>query len=504
MATIENRSRYVVSVKNREDLYREFPFTNLSEAKLYAKNIQAEQKLKPVLTQKKDAFFVRIRQTGYKTVQKTFATEVEAATAIARIEAERINGIFIDYTKAHKVTFEHLLRRYMAEEGPKKKGWEKSEKYRFNAWLEDLDGGLTKRRDQATTEAAKLGKPAPRLTAREPTAAVQWMRKPFTAIDTMDIESYIAERVQQVAKATVDRELDSLRAVFTVATTIWKYRLTENPMDTVRRPHYFNERERRLKSDEHRRLLDAAFEEDKNRCIELRTEELMAAHREAASSLQTVYAKKNLVKGALKEARAQAEQDFVHVPLYETYINFQIMTAARRSESLRLAWDDVDFEKRSAYLAETKNGNPRSLPLRADLVEMLEALPKNGPNVFPISADNLRKAWARIVERAGIEDLHIHDLRHEGISLVAETSKFSLIDLQKFSGHRDVRMLMRYAHLCTTHMAHKLDEAFGGGKSSTEHRGRKRLKHAAVTRIGQAEAEASASNVFPLFGKDAA
>lgn len=508
MATIENRSRYIVSVsasvKNSEKFYREFPFTNFIDAKIYSESIERDEKVKAILTQKQDAFFVRIRQTGHKTIQKTFATLADAETAIARIEAERKSGIFIDYTKSHKITFEDLLRRYMKDEGPKKKGWEKSEKYKFQAWLEDLDGGLSKRIDMANQDAKARGIKAPRVAMRMPTASVQWMRKPFAAIETEDIESYVEERLQEVRPSTVDRELDCLRSVFTVATKVWKYRLTENPMDGVRRPKYFNERDRRLKGDELQRLLDSAIEEDTRRSIELRAQELMVPDREAASNQRTVYAKKNHLKDALVRANTQAAQDYVHVPLYETFINFQIMTAARRGESLKLEWDDVDFEKCSAYLAETKNGLPRSLPLRAQLLVMLDALPKLEPNVFPVSADNLRKAWDRIVERAGIEDLHIHDLRHEAVSQVAETSKFSLIDLQKFSGHRDVRMLMRYAHLCTTHMAHKLDEAFGGHDSMPQHRGRKRLTHAEVTRIAKTDAEGAASNVIRLFGKDAA
>jgi hypothetical protein len=44
------------------------------------------------------------------------------------MEAERRTGLFLDYTKAHKTTFEALLRRYVEKEGPKK-GWEKPEKY---------------------------------------------------------------------------------------------------------------------------------------------------------------------------------------------------------------------------------------------------------------------------------------------------------------------------------------------------------------------------------------
>lgn len=71
-------------------------------------------------------------------------------------------------------------------------------------------------------------------------------------------------------------------------------------------------------------------------------------------------------------------------------------------------------------------------------------------------------------ERAGLTgefDLHVHDLRHKAISRVAEIGcntlgGFSLLDLQSFSGHRDVRMLLRYAHLCAQALAKRLDEAF--------------------------------------------
>ncbi|RQS90440.1 hypothetical protein DF035_35080 [Burkholderia contaminans] len=85
-----------------------------------------------------------------------------------------------------------------------------------------------------------------------------------------------------------------------------------------------------------------------------------------------------------------------------------------------------------------------------------------------------------MTERAGLIDLHIHDLRHEGISRVAETGQFSLVDLQAFSGHRDTRMLLRYAHLCTRQLADRLDAAFGSAaphaRLNVMHRGRRRLR----------------------------
>ncbi len=82
---------------------------------------------------------------------------------------------------------------------------------------------------------------------------------------------------------------------------------------------------------------------------------------------------------------------------------------------------------------------------------------------------------------AGIEDLRIHDCRHEALSRVAETGKFSVPELQVFSGHRDIRMLMRYAHLCASKLASKLDECFKDEAKVRVHCGRKFLnKHATV------------------------
>lgn len=479
MATIENRSRYTVSVKNRDDLYCEFPFTQLLKAKQYAIDLN-KQGFKPSLSQKENAFLIKITQVGHKPVRRTLPSLQKAEDAIARIEAERRTGLFIDYTKAHDVTFESLIRRYMKEEGPKNKGWEKSEKYKCLGWLEDLDGSRAKRVPMKESLATAVGTaPLKRHSMREPVSAIHWMRKPFADIQTTDIEDYMKERGQYVAPATVDRELDVIRAIFTVATKVWKYRLGENPMDGVRRPKYWNERDRRLRGDEEQRLIASAIEEDRLSSIELRAQELMTSSREIAVGLPTVYAKKRYLKDALEQALLQAKSDFEHVPLFETYIQFQIMTAARRGESLGLDWKDIDFEYRSAYLAETKNGRPRKLPLREVLMQKLESLPRNGTKVFEMTEDLLRNAWGRIVARAGLEDLHVHDLRHEAISRVAETSKFSLIDLQAFSGHKDVRMLLRYAHLCTTQLASKLDEAFAesGEGSLTHHvRGRKRIR----------------------------
>ncbi|RRS01063.1 site-specific integrase [Aquabacterium soli] len=173
---------------------------------------------------------------------------------------------------------------------------------------------------------------------------------------------------------------------------------------------------------------------------------------------------------ARAEARKIVSSETCHVPMFASFIQFQLMTAARRSETLKLKWNQVDLDRQTAFLPETKNGRPRTLPLRADLVALLRELPQTGEYVFPIPVDYLRKAWLRMCEASGIETLgserlRIHDLRHEAISRVAEAGSqtpggFSLLDLQAFSGHRDPRMLLRYTHLTPTGLATRLDAAF--------------------------------------------
>lgn len=501
MASITNRSRFFVEVRNNKDHYREFPFHRLADAKAYHAQLAA-QKLKPRLGQYEDTIEIRIRQKGRPTVNYTAGSIDEAEKTVQKIEEERSRGLFRDYTKAHQVTFVDLIRRYMAEEGPTHKGWEKVEKYKCLGWLEDVQGGLAARLAQRDTEIAQTGSAAtPRGAMRQPATGLQWMQKPFADVVTTDIEGYIRDRVDVVAPATIDREVDVLSSICNVAIKVWKYRVDENPMTGVRRPRYFNERDRRLKAGEEARLLAATREEDRRRSIDLRVEALMAASRGAAADCPTMYQKKAHIKAALEACREEAEQDYAHVPLFEAFVTFQLMTAARRGEALNLTWDNVDFGERTAYLPETKNGKPRKLPLRADLIDLLTTLPRDEARVFPLGEDALKHAWARMTERAGLIDLHIHDLRHEGISRVAETGQFSLVDLQAFSGHRDTRMLLRYAHLCTKQLADRLDAAFGSAaphaKLNVMHRGRRRLRAGSGLTLAAIAADFDAPSASP-------
>jgi integrase len=498
MASIENRSHYQVTVKQRDDLTQTFAHSARQKAEAYCQSLK-DQRLKPKLSRLDNYFVVRTRSVSNRNQTLVASSLAEANDIKQRLESEQRQGLFVDYGKAQQTTLADLLIRYLREEAPRHKSFQ-IQAYKINALL--VDAGLE--RQDLREIVAQHRNPHPKVLemklpestgARmgQPSEASKFIRKPFAEIVPDDFTDYIDERCLEVSPATVDREIDIFSAVCHIAIDTWRIHVAKSPMDGVRRPRYYNERDRRLKGDEESRLLHAAREEDRKESIHRRLEQLMAAERQEADDARTVYRRKQVIKSARQRYMEEAEDTFEHVPLLETFVQFQLMTAARRSETLNLTWDRVDLEAQTAYLPETKNGRPRTLSLRLDLVEMLRRLPRDSELVFPIGVDGLRKAWARMCVNAGLtsdDDLRIHDLRHEAISRVAEASSntpggFSLLDLQHFSGHRDVRMLMRYAHLCTQSLARRLDAAFASDSQSATHHGRRRLTGNASIKLSE-------------------
>ncbi len=485
MAHLENRSRTQVTVRNRDDLTKFFPHNKLAAAQRYMSELRAAG-FKPTATVLDEAYLVRYTHNG-KRRSFTAKSESEAIATLQRIESEQHHGLFVDYTQGHRTTMADLLVRYLKEEAPRQKSFLVTA-YQINMWLEDA--GLP-RQNIAEIHAAHPAPHSrqlqiPKATGRrmsQPSDAAQFITRSFASLEPADFQDYIDERLQIVSPATVDRELDVFRAVCQAAMTKWRIHLHMSPMAGLERPKYFNERDRRLRSDEEARLMSAAQAEDMRWSSRQLADELYAHKRS-----QTKYQRLR----SLKESKTLIEQTDRLTPMLSTFIQFQLMTGARRAETLKLQWNQVNLEQQTAFLPETKNGRARTLPLRTDLVNLLRQLPRSDNNVFPITMDYLRKAWNRICEAAGIatdgdDRLRIHDLRHEAISRVAEAScntpgGFSLLDLQAFSGHRDPRMLMRYAHLTPTGLAKRLDAAFANEGHVTTHRGRRRLtEHAELT-----------------------
>src|SRR5690606_7341706 len=133
---------------------------------------------------------------------------------------------------------------------------------------------------------------------------------------------------------------------------------------------------------------------------------------------------------------------------------------------LALRFRDIGLERQLATVRESKNGYSRTIPLSPAATAILEdvlakmgehARAKNG-RLFPITPLALRLSWDRLTKRANIEDLHFHDLRHEAISRLFELG-LTVPEVASVSGHRDVRMLLRYAHGSLQSIRQKLNNA---------------------------------------------
>lgn len=139
-------------------------------------------------------------------------------------------------------------------------------------------------------------------------------------------------------------------------------------------------------------------------------------------------------------------------------------TGARRGELLALRWCDVDLERGEAALHDTKNGDRRVLVLLPQvLTELQRFAPKDRTTstalVFrsrlrPSQPYAVAKVFRETVEAAGIKNFRFHDLRHTAASYMAQQGA-SLLEIADTLGHRQLRMVQRYAHL-NTESRHKL------------------------------------------------
>ena len=187
----------------------------------------------------------------------------------------------------------------------------------------------------------------------------------------------------------------------------WGYGLPNNPMDSIIMPSPHKPRSRRVSKEELELLLQ--------------------------------YAKSN--------------RNIYIAPIIE----FAIETGMRRSEILKLKWENID--NGIASLFDTKNGEDRHIPLTRHAQRILDKVSKVSNYVFPITTDCLKSAWNRIKSKSGVQDLRFHDLRHESVSRFFEMG-LSIPEVALISGHKDVRQLFQYIHLRPQNLREKYKQIF--------------------------------------------
>ena len=136
------------------------------------------------------------------------------------------------------------------------------------------------------------------------------------------------------------------------------------------------------------------------------------------------------------------------------YILLSLMTGARKSNMLAMRWDEIDFERQIWRIPETKNGFPQDVPLIEQALQLLLRIREtsNSEWVFPSPVlenqhlQDPKKAWKRILKRAQIEDLRLHDIRRTLGSYQALMGT-SLHIIGKTLGHRSLGTTQIYARL---------------------------------------------------------
>lgn len=96
---------------------------------------------------------------------------------------------------------------------------------------------------------------------------------------------------------------------------------------------------------------------------------------------------------------------------------FLFSTAARVSEACRLEWDDVDLDHGIAILRETKNGEPRTVFLTAEMLQVLRKMPVFSKLVFAAAnRSTVKKRFEKVIAHAGLARLTSHEIGRHGFA----------------------------------------------------------------------------------------
>ena len=240
-------------------------------------------------------------------------------------------------------------------------------------------------------------------------------QRKVSKITPEDIEKYRLMRLSEkshrdpsgsISHVSVNREVETLRAMFQRAVK-WRF-IAKNPASQVEDYDEATSRERFLSTDEIRKLM---------------------------------------------RATKSSNSPFLR-PL--TYLAFQ--TGMRKSEMLGLRWGDVNFEAEKILVRETKNGEPRHVPMSRRCRWLLKKIAAQNPLASWVfeserrdgstaAALDSKTAWRRALRLARIDDFRFHDLRHTFASHFAMGGG-DIYALAKILGHKNPKVTIdRYAHL---------------------------------------------------------
>jgi integrase len=231
--------------------------------------------------------------------------------------------------------------------------------------------------------------------------------RPLGQITRAEIEAWRREKMMKCRPATINRDLSRLRRMFSLAIE-WDL-LEESPMTGIRFLRENNARTRYLSLEESIRLIA--------NCI---------------------------------------------APHIRALVTVALHSGMRLGEILNLRWHDLDFASGFILVRDSKNGESRHVAHDATLSALFRAYPRRlgADLVFSSSSGgrivDVRTGFLNACKRAGLTDLHFHDLRHTFASQFVMAGG-DLYILKEILGHKSITMTQRYAHLSPSYKIRAID-----------------------------------------------
>lgn len=153
-----------------------------------------------------------------------------------------------------------------------------------------------------------------------------------------------------------------------------------------------------------------------------------------------------------KETRGDTTYPIVRIILFALY------STRRSAEIMRIRWEDLERGDAKnpprVLVRDMKNpgktkGNDTYCILPPEAMRIVETMPQTAPEIFPYDGKTAGTYFQRAVAALGIEDLHFHDLRHAGVTRLAEMGRTDM-EMRSVSGHRGAASLIRYSHYRAT------------------------------------------------------
>jgi len=380
----------------------------------------------------------RLRLKGQDIYQSDFKTEAEANKAVLINTAAILNQGKPTKKGPYQTTMGRALQDYALETLPRLKGAQQ-EAVRINRYLRQVKLDLLEvaklvpssqaestststTQDKAVYWSARLtrfeekrsiaqglgehrDKQAAR-TIKSDKLRARLMNTKVAKITAHDIQLLMdTYSLDDYAPATVDKERSLLRGFFNYARKTWNWTAPiGNPAAGVTMPKIDNRRTRVLSDAEEIRL-NKALHELKN-------------------------------------------------PLFLPAVIFLSTTAMRASEAICTAtWGDINWETNILKLRDAKWGK-RDVPLSEIAIATLKGLPQGQPHekIFNLTYEALKAGFQRACEKANIQDLVLHDLRHTAATRFALDHNGNIFYLQAFTGHKTLVCLQRYVHITAEHV----------------------------------------------------